>query len=334
MGQQAPQSVFNRRDTFELTGKIDPYRPSEMKDSIQLTTFNMAGLPRDTAVLLDADGGFRIRVYRPYGSEIILTYSDHPIILYATASEKMHITLDMDDWRDGDGQGEPVKISGRSAGISKTIWEYKNYHHFREFPPDPYKDTSITDRQYAEKRIERMKKELAFLDLYNTVKKPVNPVFEGWCRNDIVYGAARDIVFRCFAGKINDQITHRQLMDLLKDFPLENPKALHSSQYYGYIYLLSISFMAIVNNNKEMQKAVRQQGNSRLAVCLQQVGLHATGLPQELMHYNIYTYALTEDKKELPVEKKLLRMVKDPVLKRGMVADRLGSPLGWNINRP
>jgi hypothetical protein len=312
LGQQAFPSIFNTRDTFELTGKIDPYRPSEMKDSIRVTTFNIGGWPKDTAFRLDKDGGFRIRLYRPYGGEIVLTYGSTEGILYATASEKMSVLLCEDEW----------KLTGRSTAVTNTIWEYQHHYGFRNFSPDPHKDTSITDKQYAEKRIQRMKEELSFLDVYIEARKPVSPVFVEWCKNNIRYSAARAIVFRCFAGKINNRISYQELMALLKDFPVANPMALHNAEYYGFINMLAVGFMIIANNDKELP-----QENSRLTACLKQVDMYVKGWPKELMYYNIYAFAVAPDKKEPPVEARLLRMVKDPVLKRQMVADRLNLTL-------
>lgn len=134
-----------------------------------------------------------------------------------------------------------------------------------------------------------MNEELAYLNEFMTTNHITDALFKNWQRNQIVYAAAKNIMFYPFLGKSNKDINPAQLMALIKNIPVDNPGALHNSAYYDFLKMLAVGQQIIVNINPAYDEVKKQNGYNPLPIYLNHIDQISRGTSLQLMYYDTYT---------------------------------------------
>jgi len=285
----ASQTIFNSNKEIQIAGKMKNYNPANDPRFIRLRTYNIAGRSKDTAVFINKNGIFSVRLFQPFEGDIAVLYDDKYVTLYAQPGEKINLEIDGSKLKAEQNPVPAITLSGKSAVLSKTIIDFQANLGKQKFKNEPdWNDKIQRDKQFADIRISRMKEELSFLNEYTQQHKIQNTTFETWATNDLMYNAGFDIVFFTFAGKLNTSLADQQLIELLKDIPLFKKTALKNSSYYNFLYLLSQDIMIIININPMYTNDKKQNGYNPVPVYLNKSDDYFTGITKQLMYYHIY----------------------------------------------
>jgi thiol-disulfide isomerase/thioredoxin len=286
---QVNKAVFEQNRKFQIEGKINGYQPGSDNGLITFRTYTINGRNKDTGISIDKSGNFICELYQPFEGDILLIYNDEIIDMYASPSEKVQITIDEFNWKSEMNKNKAITFLGKSATISKEIIEFEyelKKQKFRNNPDLGNKEQG--DEGYAKVSIARMKEELDFLNNYIIKKQIKNKIIIQWLKNKIIYSKGVFISFYFFVGKINKTITYTQLMNYLAAIPINNPEALHNSDYFSFLNSVRGDLEIITNINPLYEDSIRHNGNSKLLIILEKIDAYARGIAKELMYYFVY----------------------------------------------
>lgn len=322
-GQPKQDSFLTANMPLQITGKIIHYQANDKNGFVTFRTYDITGSLKDTSLPVNPDGNFHVRLWQPFEGDIAMMYQHRYATLYAASGEKITLKINEDAWSHGKSILQSMTVTGKSAAITNAIIDLNDKMEKAGLKKN-ISFTGNTDEDYANACIARMEKQLAFLRSYvmrkkleqssfqgnielnnknaNPKKKLNRNVFENWYENNIRYKTGKMIAFKCFAGKVNKSITHKKLIELLKDIPLNNSGAAHSSAYYQFMHLLAGDFEIIVNINDDF-KGARQQRNSLSPIFLKEIDRYTNGFAKQLLYYNIYASNRNEPYAIAPFEK-------------------------------
>ena len=285
--QAQTQNVFSK-ELISISGKIEHYQPNSKNGFISFRSTDLKGRSTDTAVLIDQDGSFAVRIYQPYAADIAFQYNEEFITLFASPGDHLKIYIDATQFGSNNTRAQSIRVEGEKIPISKWIIEY--FEAKNKWTPTftaDWENKELSDTVFAEQRKKQLADEESFLESFNAERHPPKAFYQ-WAKNSILYNAGREISFHCFAGKTNYRLHDTALMELLKDFPLNGPQAIHCTDYYSFISILSGDLEIIVNIHPSYQERKRLNGKNAFPLYLELYDKYSNGLARELMYYNLF----------------------------------------------
>jgi thiol-disulfide isomerase/thioredoxin len=281
------KTVFNANKKIDIEGKINHYNSNNDNRFITFRTYDIFGRLKDTSLFIKKDGNFSGSLFQPYEGDIAVMYKDEYITLYSSPGEKIKLEIDDGKWQPGVDIRSAFEIGGKSSMTSKEIVRFEFQLRNQKINKQQ-QSKELSDKEFAAGRIAQLKEELNFLTQYVTGYKVEDKTFKAWARNNLIYNAGCDIARFPFAGKLNTTITDFELMELLKEIPIENLSALHTSYYYNFLDLFSGGMQIIVNLNKRYDELKKQSGMNGTLVHLDLLNKYSGGIARQLMCYERY----------------------------------------------
>jgi hypothetical protein len=280
-------NVFSK-EFISISGRIEQYKPDTKNGFISFRSTDLEGRSTDTAILIDKDGGFAVRIYQPYAGDIAFKYNEKFTILYASPGDKIKLYINATLFDQEETRPASIKIEGEKVPISRWIlqWHEAQSKWTPTFAADR-ENKELSDTAFADQRKKQLAEEEAFLENFTAERNPPKE-FCQWAKNSILYTAGTEISFHCFSGKINDKLHDTALMELLKDFPLNSPEAIHCTEYYSFMSLLSTALQIIANLHPSYTAQKKLNGKNAFPIFLELYDKHATGLARELLYYNLF----------------------------------------------
>ena len=285
MGQ--PKSPFSKKP-FEISGKIDPYRPDSKNAYITFRVSDLSGRNKDTAIAINKDGSFGVTLYQVFSGDIAFLFNEEFVTMYASPGDKIYLSINPQQFADEKTRPSSIEISGESSAISKYIIRWNQAR--ANWEPSVIADWSnkeLSDETFANDRKKQLAEELVFLEKFSA-KESASTEFTHWAKNSLLYSAGFDISFHCFAGKINDRLHDTTFMRMLEDIPLKNDTALHNSDYYRYVNMVSGDLQIIANINPAYATRKRNNGKNPVPIHFEMAEKYSSGLVKELFYYNMY----------------------------------------------
>jgi thiol-disulfide isomerase/thioredoxin len=114
--------------------------------------------------------------------------------------------------------------------------------------------------------------------------------FENWMKNHLVYEAAKLSIAKPFLGKESSSITKAQLLEFLRNIPLQNEKALANSAYYSFIARWIESIYMILSNDRNYNDL-----SSAASRSLEILDGDYKGIAREIAYYNSYSWSANSE---------------------------------------
>ena len=312
-------NVFSK-EFISISGKIEQYRPDTKNGFISFRSTDLKGRSSDTAILIEKDGSFAVRIYQPYEGDISFQFNEEFITLYASPGDRIKLTINAVQFAQKETRAASIKIEGEKVPISK--WMLQWFEAKDKWTPTytaDWENKELGDTAFADQRKKQLAEEEAFLENFTAQRNPPKEFYQ-WAKNSIVYYAAREISFHCFAGKLNDKLHDSALMELLKDFPLNSPTAIHCTDYYSFMSILSGDLQIIVNLHPSYEAQKKLNGKNAFPIYMELYDKYATGLARELLYYNLFaSTAPTISEPYIPV---FQRQVQNEIVRNEMSARR------------
>jgi thiol-disulfide isomerase/thioredoxin len=159
-----------------------------------------------------------------------------------------------------------------------------------------------------------MKEELAFLSDFISKNKISDTIFINWQRNKIIYEAGADILFNYASSRNDKNRTYEELMQALKEIPLNNPRAIHNSSYFNFVNLLAVEFQIIPNINPKYQDSTKLNGHNSIPIALDYTEKYTLGICLQLMYY--INYVTNHPSRTRIYLDRYRSAIKDPILRR------------------
>jgi thiol-disulfide isomerase/thioredoxin len=309
---------------IEINGHIKNYVPGDGNRFIRFRTYAITGRSRDTTFFIDNKGIFKAILSQSFECDLALMFDESFVTFYGTPGEKINMEIDPVKLRSAADKSQAITLTGRSAPISKLMMQFQLTGEEFLLPEENWSDDStLSDKIIAEARIKRMNKEIDSLQKWMKKKGVTNKIFANWARHRIMYEAGSEIAHFLYAGKrrkLNDQ----QLMDLVKDIPLDNAKALNSSAYYSFLRTISIDMQIIVNINPMYDSVRRSMGKNAMSVYLDKMDKYGKGFAKQLMYYHTLTSNPAE--KTGPYTERFDSVIKSPYLQGLVIENKTKTP--------
>jgi len=272
---QLEKKVFDENGMISISGRIKNYKPGENNQFIKFWTFSPTGRSKDTSVFI-INGKFEVVLPSPMAGDMQIAYHDIVTRIYQRPGED--IKLNFEDGR--------FKIAGESSEVSRLIMNFESELQKASFRVEP--DWKIVDDSiFAQQRLARMDEEIAVLKNFISRNRIANRQFVEWATNDSRYNAGFDILFHCFAGKRDRDMTHAKLLKLIERLPVNNPSAIQNSAYYQFIRLIGNDIQFIINLNPAFDSSINLNDNNRYAIALEKNDQIAYGIAKELLYFNL-----------------------------------------------
>src|SRR5215203_2271521 len=315
--EQTPSSkaIFKTDGQFEIQGRIKDYTPLTNNQIITFRTYDIQGRWKDTVVIPDKDGLFNLSLFQPYSGNIEMNYDKAWLTLYIPSVKKVALEINNSRWSSDQSKSGSLKMSGEAGIITPLILDFKNALKKEVFKTTVnWEDSSLNDETVSAIRIARMKEELSFLKIYTNKNKITNTKFINWAKNEILYTAGFDIGFTSFTSSRKKSLTDQQLMNILKDIPLNNSSALYNSIYYNFLSILTLDIVIIISNNPKYKDVAIPYGMNAIPVYLQKIDSYSAGTAKELMYYHLY-FRHPQNKTDYYLEN-FRTVIKEPYLKK------------------
>lgn len=270
-----------------ISGKIKGYKKGNDNAFINFRTFGLDGKLKDTAIAIGADGSFAINLSQAFEGEISVSYRGEFLTLMPVDGDKIRLDINEQKWN-SEYRSNAYTVTGKQAALSRMINEWIDYK--RKYPVKTranWDDKTLPDSTFIGQRREDMAEEIKLLKKFCQARLLPDGFYD-WARNAIMYRAAHDCAFYCFAGKLNDYTTDSILMNYLKYFPLNNESAKKNADYYNFLSLLSSDLQIIVNLNKTYDSLKTSYGRNGVPVYLSLYDKYSTGLVRQLLYFNAY----------------------------------------------
>lgn len=288
VGYPQAGNVFSK-EFINISGRIEEYQPNSKNGFISFRSTDLKGRSADTAIMIDKDGGFAVRIYQPYAGDIAFQYNEEFITLYASPGDKIKLYINATQFAQKETRTGSIRVEGEKVPMSQWILQW--YEAKDKWTPSftaDWENKELSDTAFAEQRKKQLAEEQSFLESFNAERHPPKE-FYSWAKNSLLYTAGREISFHCFAGKINDKLHDNALMELLKGFPLNSPEAIHCTEYYSFISVLSGDLQIIVNLHPSYEAQKKLNGKNAFPIYMELYDKHATGLARELLYYNLFS---------------------------------------------
>jgi thiol-disulfide isomerase/thioredoxin len=320
----SPDPFLNAGKKTEITGHIKNYIPGNSNRFIRFRTYDISGRSKDTTFFIDKTGHFIATFPQQFESDIAMMYDEDYITLYSSPGEKIAMQIDPANLSSRD-KNKAVYITGKSAAVSKLIMQFKlNWDEFLSSPEESWSDDStLSDKTIAEARVKRMNKALDSLQRWITKNAVTNKTFANWEKHTIMYEAGSEITHFLYAGerrKLNDE----QLIELLKDIPIDNPRALNSSAYYSFLGNLAFDMQIIVNVNPMYDSVRRRMGKNSMPIYLDKIDKYSKGFAKQIMYYHTLTGSSVE--KAAPYSERFDSVIKKTYLRDLISAKKNSTP--------
>jgi thiol-disulfide isomerase/thioredoxin len=276
------------KEFISIGGKIEQYQPDTKNGFISFRSNDLKGRSSDTAILIEKDGSFAVRIYQPFAGDIAFIYNEEFVTLYASPGDRIRLTINATQFAQKETRTASIKIEGEKLPISKWILQW---HEVKDkwtptFSAD-WENKELSDTIFAEQRKKQLAEEESFLENFIAERDP-SKEFISWARNSLLYYAGLETSFHCFAGKLNDKLHDTALMELLRDFPLNSEQAIHCSEYYRFLSILSGDLQIIVNLHPSYEERKKLNGKNAFPIYMELYDKYATGLARELLYYNLF----------------------------------------------
>ena len=273
---QKSESLFSNRP-FEISGKILSYKPDSNNAFISFRTYGVSGRGKDSAIVINRDGSFYAKLFQPFAGDIAFIYRGEFTAMYASPGDKIILSIDEPSWKKNKPRHASIKVSGESERLTTSILKWQQTRNDWKSPIlADWDNKEQTDETFSSVRKKQLNEEFKQLDNF-THQEKVSGAFIDWAKNSLLYNAAFDISFYCFAGRLNKTMRDSTLMRILKDFPLANPGALHNSDYYRYLQLLAGDLQIIVNINPAYEDAKRANGKNPVPIYFELIEKYTNG---------------------------------------------------------
>ncbi len=292
--------TFNSKNETIIIGQIKNYIPADKNRFITFRTFTVSGRYKDTAVLIDNNGNFSVSLMQNFEGDFAVMFAGNYASIYAMPGEKMVFTIDASKLKPGNDRSEAITVTGKSARINRLLLKFQLRKSEAVPADEDWQNPSLSDSEMVRARKKKMTRELKFFDEWVKKNSISNNSFTNWIKNHIIYEAGWDILFELYSGSRRSTTDH-QLIKYLEEIPINNPLALHNSDYYSFLSTLSGSLQIIVNINPAYDSIRKQMGLNAVPVYLTKVDENAKGFAKQLMYFSVYmrnSSAKTENYRE------------------------------------
>jgi thiol-disulfide isomerase/thioredoxin len=286
-GQVKPSNdpFLNADKKIAINGQIKNYVPGNGNRFIRFRTYDISGRGKDTTLFIDKAGHFKATISQPFESDIAMMFDESFVTLYCTPGEKITMEIDPARLSSTENKSKAITLTGRSAAISKLIMQFRLTGVEFLLPAENWQDSALSDQVIVEARIKRMKREIDSLESWMKKKPVINKTFANWARHKIMYEAGFDIAFNLYTGK-RRKASDEQLVEFVKDIPLDNARALNNSGYYAFLRLMAIDMQIVVNINPMYDSARRRMGKNSMPLYLDKLDKYSRGFAKQVMYYH------------------------------------------------
>lgn len=283
------KTIFYDKGSIHLSGTIIGYTPTEDHNYISFSTYNLLGKITKQSIQINTDGTFNLKLYQAFEGNIDFSFRDAYKSLYAIPGEHIQLHIRMDKINRETNNKDAFLVKGKLAEINNLLFAFElEFNNYSFQTKADIGDKSQADSVYAAKRMQLLSEQLTSLEAYLNKNNMNNTTFKQWQSNQLIYSAAKEVLFYPFAGKLNKSISERQLLSFIKDIPVNNKSALHSSSYYSFLNSLTVDEQIIININPEYDEIKKTNGRSSIPLYLDKLDALSTGLTRQLMYCILY----------------------------------------------
>lgn len=317
----AQKSPFNLSDSVRISGRIAGYSPSADDNYVTLTTYSIDGRSKRKSFPVNFDGTFDLKIYQAFEGDIEFSFKEMYKPLYSVPGGYLKLEVRSDDSPAAD-KPESIIVSGDLAEINNLIQQFYTASELHTFDTKVnLGDKSQTDSAFAAATMKLLDEKLTFLMHFITINNINSSKFKTWQSNHLMYSAGAEVLLKPFLGKLNTDITEKQLLFPIKDIPINNA-AFCNSMYYRFLDRLAAAEQIIINISTDYDKLRASKDFSPLPLCLDNYDKISTGLSRQLLYHNM---ALNEKSKALESNyQRINSTVTDPYIKKA-IAERISS---------
>ena len=276
---------FNERDSIQISGKVIGYLPNQADHFITFSTYDLFGKSTNLAIQIEDDGRFQIKLYQPYEGDVQLNYKEAFVNLYTEPNQVLQLEIYDSKVNEESANENAFVATGALANVNNFMFKFQTAYNQHTFNTrTDLGDKTQTDSAFAAVSVRRLNEELVFLDAFIRDNPVTDQRFIHWQRSRLQYEAGQYILFFPFSGRINKEITQKQLLKFIDAIPVNNENALNCSSYYTFLSRLVDAQVMMINNNPMYDALKTQTGKSTVMICLDEIDKFATGTARELQY--------------------------------------------------